>query len=56
MSSYVFKLIYGFEGKETENLPFSYEDTLDIATDLVLPSIPKDTAEELSTSNSSSTQ
>ncbi|MCP9259431.1 Cell division cycle protein 16-like protein [Dirofilaria immitis] len=28
MSKYVFKLIYGCEGTETENLPLSYEDKL----------------------------
>uniref|UniRef100_A0A915Q2U3 Nuclear pore complex protein Nup98-Nup96 n=1 Tax=Setaria digitata TaxID=48799 RepID=A0A915Q2U3_9BILA len=34
MSRYVFKLIYGYEGTETENLPLSYEDKLEIASDL----------------------
>lgn len=34
MSKYVFKLIYGYEGTETENLPLIYEDKLEIASDL----------------------
>ncbi|VDK70240.1 unnamed protein product [Litomosoides sigmodontis] len=43
MSKYVFKLIYGYEGTETENLPLSYEDKLEIASDLeILPSFPTD--------------
>ncbi|CAG9539116.1 unnamed protein product [Cercopithifilaria johnstoni] len=43
MSKYVFKLIYGYEGTETENLPLSFEDKLEIASDLeILPSFPMD--------------
>lgn len=45
MSKYVFKLIYGYEGTETENLPLSYEDKLEIASDLeILPRFPMDSA------------
>lgn len=41
MSKYVFKLIYGYEGTETENLPLNYEDKLEIVGDLeFLPSFP----------------
>uniref|UniRef100_A0A0R3RH94 Nuclear pore complex protein Nup98-Nup96 n=1 Tax=Elaeophora elaphi TaxID=1147741 RepID=A0A0R3RH94_9BILA len=43
MSKYVLKLIYGYEGTETENLPLSYEDKLEIASDLeILPNFPTD--------------
>uniref|UniRef100_A0A8R1U0N8 Nuclear pore complex protein Nup98-Nup96 n=1 Tax=Onchocerca volvulus TaxID=6282 RepID=A0A8R1U0N8_ONCVO len=45
MSKYIFKLIYGYEGTETENLPLSYEDKLEIASDLeILPNFPMDSA------------
>ncbi|KAL4003183.1 Nucleoporin autopeptidase family protein [Acanthocheilonema viteae] len=48
MSKYVFKLIYGYEGTETENLPLSYEDKLEIASDLeILPSFPMDVTASL---------
>ncbi|EFO23831.1 hypothetical protein LOAG_04655 [Loa loa] len=43
VSKYVFKLIYGYEGTETENLPLSYEDKLEIASDLeILPNFTMD--------------
>uniref|UniRef100_A0A1I8EGQ7 Nuclear pore complex protein Nup98-Nup96 n=1 Tax=Wuchereria bancrofti TaxID=6293 RepID=A0A1I8EGQ7_WUCBA len=43
MSKYVFKLIYGYEGTETENLPLTYEDKLEIASDLeILPDFSMD--------------
>lgn len=43
MSKYVFKLIYGYEGTETENLPLTYEDKLEIASDLeILPNFSVD--------------